>query len=837
MSPTLLIILAAVVVLIMTGAIGFHLIARLRAQEAAGSDPASPASDDSLSEMRDIGQRIETLVSQQQEQGETQRQRLAQQIDTVQQTVGEQRVLVDGLRSEMRHDAKRRDHELDDIRTQIASIQQSMPALTGGTHLALPEPADETSSSVELAPEDTATDALVTDVTPDTPQEDTFAEVTDPFAFDLPEAPETEISEIEAVEIETFDAFELADDLIANESIADAPVVEAPIQEAPVEADDSWAITPDWSEAAVTEAVSEDAEAPEIAAEEVLDIASETFDAATPVVAAEMQEIAEEPVDAATPEDMDVFADVSTFDIAPAPATIEAQTPEAWDVAPEPNASSMEPEPHTMEPDASAMAAPADESLFEELKIEEMSFHDMSFGEPETDAFAFDPDEAALEIDDIESALADLMPGAPSIDEPVASTDAEPEASIFMDALVPNELAIPEPVVLPEAGTELMADATPEAAPSADADPIEDDIFAATSFLEADDAVPTTDPLAFEEMFVPTPVDTPHAEAASEDVFASWSPSSFETSQPAETAPPALAFAEAPTEVPSEALNEPQAGVSQPTVGDSQLAPVDLSSFEDWGLDPEPVAAPAEPQTWAPPGSPSPAADAWATAPPVAPTPAPQAPAPQAPATDAPPAPESHATAWVVRNGALQPSAEEAADMEPPAISESMPVYEAPAYDEPLMVDETPTYETAGFDAPPVMAAAPMIEAPSIAVAPESVDAPPSAPVSEPPPVASPVVETAPEPASEPTPEPAPEPQPLAEGVERLSILPSIDDDLERALHLAGVTTLDDMARWGRTEARRIAAEVGVSEDTVLNHWVFEAQTALFERFTQQVGA
>ncbi|MEO0559549.1 MAG: hypothetical protein AAF170_15340, partial [Bacteroidota bacterium] len=134
MSPTTLLILAAVAVIVLAlAAVGIPLIARVRAQEATGSDPASPASSDSLSEMREIGQRIESLVSQQQEQGETQRQRLAQQIDTVQQTVGEQRVLVDGLRSEVRHEAKRRDHELDDIRSQIASIQQAMPALTGGT--------------------------------------------------------------------------------------------------------------------------------------------------------------------------------------------------------------------------------------------------------------------------------------------------------------------------------------------------------------------------------------------------------------------------------------------------------------------------------------------------------------------------------------------------------------------------------------------------------------------------------------------------------------------------------------------------------------------------------
>ena len=100
----------------------------------------------------------------------------------------------------------------------------------------------------------------------------------------------------------------------------------------------------------------------------------------------------------------------------------------------------------------------------------------------------------------------------------------------------------------------------------------------------------------------------------------------------------------------------------------------------------------------------------------------------------------------------------------------------------------------------------------------------------------APLTETPPAPAPSATPEPQAEPEPYTppEGAEDLTVLSSVDEDTRRALHMAGVLTLDEIARWGRSDARRIAGEVGVSEETIMHQWVFEAQSALFERYSRR---
>ena len=47
--------------------------------------------------------------------------------------------------------------------------------------------------------------------------------------------------------------------------------------------------------------------------------------------------------------------------------------------------------------------------------------------------------------------------------------------------------------------------------------------------------------------------------------------------------------------------------------------------------------------------------------------------------------------------------------------------------------------------------------------------------------------------------------------------------------------TLDEIARWGRTDARRVAVELQVSEEDIMNRWIFEAQSALFERYQAEM--
>lgn len=97
--------------------------------------------------------------------------------------------------------------------------------------------------------------------------------------------------------------------------------------------------------------------------------------------------------------------------------------------------------------------------------------------------------------------------------------------------------------------------------------------------------------------------------------------------------------------------------------------------------------------------------------------------------------------------------------------------------------------------------------------------------------------EPSPEPVSTPlVPVSEPEAFVAPEGADDLTVITSIDEDVQRLLYLAGVTSLDQIAQWGRTSARRYSAEVSVSEETIMTQWVFEAQAALFNRYATQMG-
>ena len=636
MSLTLILTLAAIAVLAVTlVAVGLPLIQRLRAHEEGGSS-LPPPSDAGVAEMRDLGERIAALVVQQQEHGETQQQRVAQQIDSVQRSVGEQRVLVDGLRSEVRHEVQRRDHELEEIRNQIASIKQAVPALAGRPQLALPEAQLIAPGPLGDAPETSArtddwTDAEWTDVAPEADAAPAADPRTAPARFLAPA--ETPIAFVDV---------EAAPD-------AGHPVGEGQRDEAPAGA------------------------------------------LATSLV----------------------FAD----DAPEAPVT-EATAPDA---------------PVTDDP---ATTADPYEAPFKQLSLAEMNF------DAPSDDDDFDP----------ESAFPDL-----TLDETGSHQD---DVGVFADAFVPAAFDAPP-----------FADSA-EAAPVNGADG-----FAPAPFLdEAPDS--ESDPLAAAATFVPppiapdvTPTDVePLFESSgdavpAEDVFAGWTPPAFD-------APPSTPAAEA--------LD----------IADLD-AEADLSTFEDWGLDPVSPTADDAP-AWAP-NAPADATFATWT---DAAEPAEGSPLPEfvvaqdldAPGADGDPSPS---TAWVARNERVEPTG-------PP---------------QTVTPPETDYAEAghaaggSGFEVVPISGVASAPATPAAPAAPSAHQAPSAH---------GPTVEE----------EPA----------ERLTSLPSIDEDIERALRSAGVTSLDEIARWNRTDARRIAGQVGVSENTVLNHWVFEAQTALFERFTQQVG-
>lgn len=71
------------------------------------------------------------------------------------------------------------------------------------------------------------------------------------------------------------------------------------------------------------------------------------------------------------------------------------------------------------------------------------------------------------------------------------------------------------------------------------------------------------------------------------------------------------------------------------------------------------------------------------------------------------------------------------------------------------------------------------------------------------------------------------------ENADDLTVISSIDDELQQRLYAAGVTSLEEMAHWGRADARRFASALGVAEETIMNQWIFEAQAALYERYAR----
>ena len=764
MSFPLILVLAAALAVLAATYVLFTLSRRLRSNDSLSGDNSLSASIDS--HLRDMTEHIEETVKQQQDQGETQRQRLAQQIDSVQQGVGEQRVLLDNLRSEVRHESKRRDHELEEIRGQIATIQNALPTLGAASDsetLALP--ASNEASALADPPVSEAPGHVGSASSADSApgwQEVAWDEDAGSIASNAP-AGDDPATAVEAKDIFTFE------DTFAGASFKDATAdaeggitPESTVEEAPsamfAETTDvpaSFDIEPD---AASAEAV---AEAP---------AAVPSFDTlnAAEASTAEPPPVLEMPVDELASPDL--------------PSAPDAAPPNDWGI----------------QPDASSEAEAPAEAVFEELTLAEMSFEEFSF------------EDFAVEDVDAEDA------GAPG-DVATGAFDADPFAVDQTAALSGVTGEAPEIHSEPQQTFPDVAAFTvaPPASPQAEDAPVQDDApepsFAPTPFL--DDTLPVADPLAFEEAFVPTPIlDASPAADKADDLFAAWSP----TDAP-DAAPEPLTFVE--TAAPP--AGEPPASAAEPEADRADVDAAALSTFEDWNLDPVPT--PASDATWVTPETPSNAFEAWAPSQPAAPA----APA-EPPVAPAPP----DTTAWVARNESLQPTPPPAPQPEAPAVApatyaeaapvagfdqQTFAVEPRPLHAEAPTPEETPS-ASATFAVEPSGTAAPE-PSPAVAAAPAAV--PPPAPAPSP---ASAAAGAAAQPAAAPA------------DAERLTILPSIDEDTERALRLAGVTSLDEMARWSRTDARRIAAQVGVSEDTVLNHWVFEAQTALFERFAQQAG-
>ena len=71
-----------------------------------------------------------------------------------------------------------------------------------------------------------------------------------------------------------------------------------------------------------------------------------------------------------------------------------------------------------------------------------------------------------------------------------------------------------------------------------------------------------------------------------------------------------------------------------------------------------------------------------------------------------------------------------------------------------------------------------------------------------------------------------------------LTVLSAVDAAVQQKLYVLGITTVEAVARWNRTDARRIANQLThTSEEDIMDRWVFEAQAVLFDRYQEELRA
>lgn len=193
--------LAVVVGSIIVGGTAFYFM-RARFQERIEAPRATNLASSAApvpiqAEVRAIGKQIEKAMSEQRLQGETQRQILSQKLDSVRQSVEAQRNQVDGLRHELRHEIRRRDEEMTDIKHQIASIRTEGALPPAPSAPALPPASTETAAAPAAVPAGPSTFEEVSLAPPAEEAGSAFEEV----ALTAPAAPEP--STFEEVSFET----------------------------------------------------------------------------------------------------------------------------------------------------------------------------------------------------------------------------------------------------------------------------------------------------------------------------------------------------------------------------------------------------------------------------------------------------------------------------------------------------------------------------------------------------------------------------------------------------------------------------------------------------------
>ncbi|PAP76971.1 hypothetical protein [Rubrivirga marina] len=440
-----------------------------------------------------------------------------------------------------------------------------------------------------------------------------------------------------------------------------------------------------------------------------------------------------------------------------------------------------------------------------------------------------DPPPETTPPEEFQTAFLAFTPDAPA-PQPEETEFFEAEAAPFEEFTFAEAFTEPEPDVDPEPAAEgetpsdvpvfteefsFAEPATVEAA--ADEGPaFEDASFDAPSFEEttfdghASEEPPTFEDATFEDAFFD---ESTFEDATFEDATFGDDSSNEEPprAEPQRSADPFDEPTLIDIEAPAPAEDEPDDPFAtaplydEPAGGDS-AAPGDV--FETWS------PAPPTPSTPEPP-----AVEAEAS--PQAPVPAPE--------------PESYReedTAWIAR-----PSAPDVAT--PVMASPDDFITFPPAPPSTPVPTETPEPEPEadGLVDLDALTGAPETSKDPIAMPDAASDAPE---IVAPTPAPGPIAMPAPAPGPSETPEPAADTAPAPEapnGAEDLTVITTIDEDVQRLLYDAGVLTLEEIAQWGRGDARRIGSQIQVSEDTIMNQWVFEAQAALFQRYSQQVGA
>ncbi len=765
----------------------------------------------SAEEIAQIRERIETLMEHQQMATETQNQHLGQKLDEIRTHMGQQDMKMDGLKSELRHEIRHRDSELGELRQQLAaaldSFWKTMPALAA---------AGEPDEVRALPPAEMAEDDFVASAV----QAEGVASSTDEAPAEPAAEPEhlyATADEMERVSSAQFGPDEAVFSPIEMEQIPIASSEAEPVELARFESE-SASFSYDEPEEAVFTPI-----APPLPAFAPIEPTPHPFSAIEPEAAftapLDPMTTTFAPIkpDAPAPAETEPIEDRSLEPVAFAPVELEPVVSAPIDPEPNPFVPT-EPEPATFVsiesvgtqlPPSTPEAASSSElkhDSFAPIVPESVMF---PFSEPTpsepapaaVSTFALEP----AEVEDVEPASATFTPfelAQIPVDDTV-QPDEEPIAPIRSDPY-------PEPA-LPTFAPVSFAPVDDRTAPG----PEERLNFAYDPApLSSGDSVPDLPPF--------TPVNVAHeAISFTPDLERfNTSPSEPQPHEMTDLEPSSAAFASVePGEAEIERPEWTAAGSEAFTLPEARERATP-TNFETEEIQPEaPNTQPGTPEELV-----QTSASPWIDQPPPDPhTASTHADEMNVSANDQALDPDQ--TASFVNHVVVSPSGD-SISMHP--AEDTHPASPAPAQAPRSVLDAGSLYTgDSKFDPPG-----------------EPFDAEPvaeQAPEPRPNPGLNAAAESAAESEStrEDRPPVAPENAPANPEQQRddFTIISSISGEIQQRLYDIGVTKLDEMARWSRADARRVAGRVDISEETIMNQWIFEAQSSLFDRFQDKMAA